>query len=382
MIALQHKLVVIEASSKDEQGSIMRRMVEYDEAARNANTEIARLKTGVQERDNEIVQLTEELSKERSACDSLKESLRDIKENMDSMGASHDMAMDDMNEYRNERNALFRKNGDYDSRLKHGRGKPFKLYAWDILATHANPRAELEIVFSVFHHFDVELKQVYVHYASHAAPIFETLRQGTRTQMKRVFRSGGSTSRSGAGSGFGPAAGFSSGSRCSGGGGGKSGRLRLLMTRSDFRAFSRDSGICDPPLFPTSFVDLCFNKAILGGTRKGGREVVLEGPDTTARGGVRGSANRHRMIYNKGGPGKEASCEKVPAGTMTRREFKEALLRLAHARFSHLDNIADKVSVMIEQHILTGCDAALNPVIDDDDSVRLGGEWQRSGYGV
>ena len=109
---------------------------------------------------------------------------------------------------------------------------------------------------------------------------------------------------------------------------------------------------------------------------------MLEGPDMKARSGIRGSSNRHRMVYNKGGPGKAASCEKVPAGTMTRREFKEALLRLAHARFSHLDNIADKVSVMIEQHILPGCEAALNPVIDDDDSVRLGGEWQRSGYGV
>ena len=365
LIALQHKLVVIEASAKDERGSIMQRMVEYDEAGRNAKAEIERLEKGVQERDEEIVKLTEELSKERSACDSLKESLRDIKENIDSMGASHDMAVDDMNEYRNERNALFRKNGDYDSRLKHGRGKPFKLYAWDILATHANPRAELEIVFSVFHHFNVELKQVYVHYASHAAPVFETVRQGTPNQ--RGFGSSDSTSRIGARSGK---------------GGGTSGRLRLLMTRSDFRAFSRDSGICDPPLFPISFVDLCFNKAILGGTRKGGREVMLEGPDMKARSGIRGSSNRHRMVYNKGGPGKAASCEKVPAGTMTRREFKEALLRLAHARFSHLDNIADKVSLMIEQHILPSCEAALNPLLDDDDSVRLGGEWQRSGYGV
>ena len=166
--------------------------------------------------------------------DSLKESLRDIKENIDLMGASHDMAVDEMNEYRNERNDLFRKSGDFDARLKHGRGKPFKLYAWDILAAHANPRAELEIVFSVFHHFNVEIKQVYVHYASHAAPVFESLRQKSRTQMQRLFRPGGSTSRSGAGSGFGPPNASFSGHVSM-----DSGRLRLLMTRSDFRACTR-----------------------------------------------------------------------------------------------------------------------------------------------
>ena len=58
------------------------------------------------------------------------------------------------------------------------------------------------------------------------------------------------------------------------------------------------------------------------------------------------------MIYSKGGRGKAASCEKVPARNHDTKEFKEALLRLAHARFPQLENIADKVSVMIEQHIL------------------------------
>ena len=381
LIAVQHKLEVLEATAKDERGSLVNRMVEYDEAARKADSKIRKLEAGIAERDNEIVKLTEELSKERSASDSLKESLRDLKENFDSMGASHDMAVSEMKEYKSERNDLFRNSGEHTSRLRFGRGKPFKLYAWDILATHPNPRAELEIVFSVFHHYNVEIQQIYVHYASHAAPIFNTLRQRTSVPAKRVFKEGGSTSRSGAGSGlksvpspyFGPARGKSS----------ESGRLRLLMTRSDFRSFARDTGICDPPLFPVSFVDLCFDKAILGGTRKGGREVILEGVDgKTSRGGFRPDGNRHRMIYSRGGAGRMPSCEKIPNGTMTRREFKEALLRLAHARFSKLENIADKISLMIEEHIIPGCQAALNLVLEDDDCVRLNAECQKSGYGV
>ena len=53
LIALQHKLAVIESSAKDERGSIMKRMVDYDKA-RHAESEIARLQKGVQERDDEI----------------------------------------------------------------------------------------------------------------------------------------------------------------------------------------------------------------------------------------------------------------------------------------------------------------------------------------
>ena len=48
------------------------------------------------------------------------------------------------------------------------------------------------------------------------------------------------------------------------------------MTRSDFRTFAMESKIWDHPLFSTAFIDLAFEKSILGGTRKGGREVVME----------------------------------------------------------------------------------------------------------
>jgi len=84
-----------------------------------------------------------------------------------------------------------------------------------------------------------------------------------------------------------------------------------------------------------------------------------------------------------GAAGDGPHVDKVPNGCMTKREFKEGLLRLAHARLSHVPNIAEKIVVMIEQHIIPGCQGALNPIVDDDDSVRLRPQtaFQRSGSG-
>merc|ERR1712195_230544 len=109
------------------------------------------------------------------------------------------------------------------------------------------------------------------------------------------------------------------------------------MCRTDFRNFSREAKIMDAPLFPYSFIDLAYAKSILGGTRKGGREVVLEA--SNLNGGTR--------------PRKERFT--TPQGTMTKRDFKEALLRLSHARFPHLANVGEKLVVLFEKHIIPYC---------------------------
>jgi hypothetical protein len=318
--SLQGKLKVVESSAVEERETIMRRMVEYDHQNRT-------LTAALEKRDNEVKSLSGALAKEQAANEAFKLQLADLQEDVDSMGMANALASSDIQDVTEERNSLYR-NSNQPPPLQYKRGTPFRLYAWDIMASHPNPRAELEIVYSVFTHFDITLSQVYVHYATSSTTAFATGRKSRFVGSSR------------------------------GGSGG--GRLRLLMTRTDFRTFSRESQIWDHPLFPTSFIDLAYAKSILGGTRKGGREVVLEA--SNLNGGT--TPRKHRYL--------------VPKGTMTKRDFKEGLLRLSHARFPHLANVGEKLVVLFEKHIIPYCEAALLPEgsDEDDEVVRLGRRYE------
>ena len=120
-----------------------------------------------------------------------------------------------------------------------------------------------------------------------------------------------------------------------------------------------------PPLFSTAFIDLAFEKSILGGTRKGGREVVMEADNLNG-----GHTTKSERYF-------------VPKGTMTKRDFKEALLRLSHARFPHLKNVGEKLVVLFEKHIIPYCESALIPEEEEeeeDDVVRLGRKYENMMY--
>ena len=313
---LQGKLNVVEKSAVEERETIMRRMVEYDHQNRTLTADL-------EKRENEVTSLSGALAKERAANEALKLQLADLQEDVDSMGMSNQLAMNDIKDVTEERNDLYR-NSSGPPPLQYKKGNSFKLYAWDIMASHPNPRAELEIVYSVFTHFNITLSQIYVHYATSSTTVFT----GGRKKMR-----------------------------------GSGGRLRLLMCRTDFRNFSREAKIMDAPLFPYSFIDLAYAKSILGGTRKGGREVVLEA--SNLNGGTR--------------PRKERFT--TPQGTMTKRDFKEALLRLSHARFPHLANVGEKLVVLFEKHIIPYCESALLPEYsDEDDAIVKLGKLYESGF--
>jgi len=68
-------------------------------------------------------------------------------------------------------------------------------------------------------------------------------------------------------------------------------------------------------------------------------------------------------------------------GTMTKRDFKEALLRLSHARFPHLANVGEKLVVLFEKHIIPYCESALLPEYsDEDDAIVKLGKLYESGF--
>ena len=336
--AKEQKLTVVTSSATQERETIMRRMVEYDHQNRS-------LISDLEKRDLEVTSLSGSLAKESAANHALKGQLAELQEQIDSMGTSNALALSDVRDVTGERNDLLRQSKD--ATLQYKSGRPFKLYAWDILSSHPNPRAELEIVYSIFSHFHITMSQVYIHYATSSTTVYFSGKN--QMGMLRSGRKGGGRSDRGRNSG-----------RSSG-----SGRLRLLMTRSDFRTFAMESKIWDHPLFSTAFIDLAFEKSILGGTRKGGREVVMEADKLNG-----GHTTKSERYF-------------VPTGTMTKRDFKEALLRLSHARFPHLKNVGEKLVVLFEKHIIPYCESALIPEEEEeeeDDVVRLGRKYENMMY--
>jgi hypothetical protein len=322
------KLSVMESSATEERETIMRRMVEYDHSNRN-------LKMELDVRDKDMKKTSTDLANEKAANNALKAQLAALQDSIDSMGSTHALAEADVAGLTQERNALYRNTTGEPPPMQYKRGPPFKLYAWDVLASHPNPKAELEIVYSIFHHFDLTFNQIYIHYATSSATIFAS---GTQKPYKGASR-GLLPTRRGTNSG--------------------SGRLRLLMTKSDFRTFCQEAQIWDHPLFSWAFIDLAYDKSILGGTSKGGREVVLEATNLNG-----GKTNRKQRYF-------------VPSGTMTKRDFKEGLVRLSHARFPNLFNLGEKLECLFEKHIIPHCETAINMIdledeeVEEDDIVRL-----------
>ena len=319
------KLSVVQASATEERETIMRRMVEYDHNNRTLTAEL-------EKRDVDIKSISIGFAKEKAANEALKLQLAELQDSMDSMGTSNLMMGADIHDVTQERNELYRGSSGVPPPLQYKRGPAFKLYAWDILASHPNPRAELEIVYSIFNHFDITLSQIYVHYATSSSTVFAS---GASSIHKRRGSSRSSRRKTTIGSG----------------------RLRLLMTKTDFRTFAQEAQIWDHPLFTWAFIDLAYSKSILGGTSKGGREVVLEATNLNG-----GKNNRKERYF-------------VPQGTMTKRDFKEALLRVSHARFPHLANVGEKLECLFEKHLIPYCEAALVGVDvetdEEDDVVRL-----------
>jgi hypothetical protein len=323
----ESKLIIMQTTATEERETIMKRMVEYDHNNRNLRIEL-------EKRDNEIKSISTGLANEKAANEALKMQLASLQDQIDSMGTSNALAEAEVNGLTQERNSLYRNTTGDPPPMQFKRGPSFKLYAWDIMASHPNPKAELEIVFSIFHHFNITVSQIYVHYATSSSTAFSTgIRRGPRTASRGLIPSKRKDI-------FGSC------------------RLRLLMTKSDFRQFCQESKIWDHPLFSWAFIDLAYDKSIQGGTSKGGREVVLEAKAKS----IRGSKKTRKQRYL------------VPNGTMTKRDFKEALIRISYARFPQLSHVGEKLECLFEKHIIPYCEKALTGGYDDDcddDIVRL-----------
>ena len=264
----------------------------------------------------QVTNLSEALMEENETNVALKSQLVEYKSSLEDLEIRKSNAIRERNSLTAERNALFR-NQRKNKKLMNGRGRPFELYVWDVLAAQGNPKHELEIIYSVFTKFYAELRHIYVHYATHAEPVWG------ETMAKRR----GEKPRS----------------------------ARLLLTMQNWRSFVKDLDVIDTKLFPVGEIEIIFRKATLGGTIRGGRRIDLDeeqkaGASKSGYRLLRGSLSDDTSVAS-GATGRE----KVPYSCMIMREFLEALLRIAHQRFPNIPHLADRLTHLINNHVLMNC---------------------------
>ncbi len=251
----------------------------------------------------------------------LKTQLVQYKSSLEDLEVRKNNAIRAKNSLTTERNALFRSQRK-KKKIINGTGRPFQLYVWDILATQGNPKNELQIIYSVFTKFYAELRHIYVHYATHAEPIW-----GEEITKRRGI---------------------------------KPRNARLLMTVQNWRTFVKELDIIDTKLFPTGEIEIIFRKATLGGTIRGGRRIDLDDEqkhafNKTGYRMLRGSLSDETSV-SSGASGRD----KVPYSCMIMREYLEAILRIAYQRFPNIPNLGDRLEHLINHYILMNCMEALS----------------------
>ena len=292
-----------------------------DEQIRHLSDDIILLESDARRSEVQVTNLSEALMEENETNVALKSQLVQYKSSLEDLEIRKSNAIREKNSLTAERNALFR-NQRRNKKIINGSGRPFQLYVWDILASQGNPKNEMEILYSVFSKFYAELRHIYVHYATHTEPVWgETL-------AKRR----GQKSRS----------------------------ARLLLTMQNWRSFVKDLEVIDAKLFPVGEVEIIFRKATLGGTIRGGRRIDLDeehkaGASKSGYRVLRGSLSDETSVAS-GATGRE----KVPYSCMIMREFLEAILRLAHQRFPNIPHLADRLTHLINNHVLMNCIDALS----------------------